>query len=275
MRGQFSAVSLPSLIAAGLLTALPLQANAQWAAFATANNANNVEAGCLVGTGATEQAVAICLCQANGDLFSFCQDFTYTEVEAAAIGVGQAAGQADTGLNLQVNVDTWGRRNDIKIDISGSCTLQESMFIELIDNTAENQIQGATMRYAAIYMWPVVTNRSTGDQWSGNPVRLCARGTDTTLFAVTNIPTSPSSNYLWATTDEDLGMAGAFSWVAPKRPFARHGYNVEAHFMLVGRVGQELIQYYGDDFTSIGFNTTSMLKDRSLSVAVDNIAVTP
>lgn len=223
--------------------------------FVQADNPKEAVAGCLVATFQSDAALAACFCDATDRGFEFCDDDAFSG-GGVAVGVGDAF--ALSGTRLVGNVRTRRPFDDIKIDVHGSCTLQDEMWVGNVNLPRDpfEIIASATARYSAVYMWPSVDGRPVAD-----PVRLCARGTETEL--VTAFPIrSDASLFEFESVETDFGMTGGFSWVAENQPYKRGGHRVAANFIVVAAVENELFQAFGNDVVAVGVATSAKLKDR-------------
>ncbi|NCA69956.1 MAG: hypothetical protein EOM91_07570 [Sphingobacteriia bacterium] len=253
-----------ALVGAALIASGPLQiASAQ--TFVRASNDNIVEAGCITSALAGAGGIAQCLCEASGDAFALCEITTEAGASAGSV-IGVAESMATANTNLTGRVRTTALNNDIKINVHASCTLQDIMGIQAIDNGPGQALDGALMQYSAIYMWPEVNGTPVAE-----PVRLCARGTETTLSADKSLFLGGE---LYAIQEQDFGMVGGYSWVAENvPPSTPSGHEVKVNFLLVGAVDSAILQAYGSDLVGIGVNSFSKLKDRNMFIEAGNLNV--
>lgn len=232
--------------------------------FVQADNPKEAVAGCLVATVGSDAALATCFCEATDFGFEFCGGGGGA---GGGVAVGVAEAFALSGTRLVGNVSTFRPFNDIKIDVHGSCTLQDEMFVGNINLPGDpfEIIAGETARYSAVYMWPSVDGRPVAD-----PVRLCARGTETEL--VTAFPIgSDASLFEFESVETDFGMTGGFSWVAENQRTSYRGHRVAANFIVVAAVENELLQAFGNDVVAVGVATSAKLKDRVMHAEAKNL----
>jgi hypothetical protein len=232
--------------------------------FVSADRDQEAVAGCIVGAASSQAALAACFCQTS-DWFSFCG------ANAGAGAGGGTAGAFGEALaieptSLWTNVKTFYPFNDIQIDVQGSCTLQNELDIVDLDLPGDlfSSLVNSTASYTAVYMWPVVDGQPVAD-----PVRLCARGMETTLVQAP-VGTAVGPQFTFESIDTDFGMTGGFSWVANDLPSTWWGHNVSAQFMVVAAVEDSILENYSPDLIAVGVVAKAKLKDRTLHAEIHN-----
>jgi hypothetical protein len=233
--------------------------------FVSADRDQEAVAGCIVGTAFSSLGISECFCHTS-DWWSFCG-----VDDGNVAGGGGVVGAFGEALSLEptklwTNVKTFAPYDDIQIDVSASCTLQNELDILNINAPTEEfeGLLGQVASYTAIYMWPEVDGHPVAD-----PVRLCARGMKAEL-AQASFETQDDLQFTFEATDTDFGMAGGFSWVAKDLPSSWRGHNVKAKFMVVAAVEDSLLQAFSNDVVAVGVVAKAKLKDRALHAEAKN-----